>query len=81
MSAVWRTLRRLTFDDGAGGASVCAGAAANACILVNLVDVALGDCSNGAFASASATGNASVGDFVSHFVSVFKVDNVLWIMD
>ena len=63
--------RRLALDDGTGGASVGASAAADASILVNLVDVAFGDSSNGAFASASATGNAGVGNSVSHFNLVF----------
>ena len=61
----------LALDDGASGASAGAGAARDASVLVNLVDVALGDSSNGAFVDAGATGNADVGNFVSHFVFVF----------
>jgi hypothetical protein len=66
-------LRRggLALNDSASGASASAGAARNASVLVNLVDVAFADSSNGAFASASAASYASVSNFVSHFVFVF----------
>ena len=64
----------LAFDDGAGGASVGAGAAADASILVNLVDVAFGNGSNGAFASAGTASNTSVSDSVSHCFIGFRVN-------
>ena len=61
----------LTLDNSAGGASASAGTAANASILVDLVDVAFADSSDGAFIDAGAASNTDVSDFVSHFVSVF----------
>ena len=61
----WKRLS--AFLNSTSGACTCAGTAANACVFVNLVDVAFGDSSNGAFASASATSNTFVSDFVSHF--------------
>ena len=64
----------LTLDDGAGGASASAGTAANASVLVNLVDVAFADSSDGAFVDAGAASNADVSDFVSHFVSFFRIN-------
>jgi hypothetical protein len=57
----------LVLNDGSGGASVGAGAAAGALIGVNLVDVALGDCSDGALVDAGTASNTDVSDFVSHF--------------
>lgn len=65
---------RLAFDNSTRGASVGAGAAAHALISIDLVDVAFGDSSNRAFASAGTTSNASVGNFVSHFLCVFGVN-------
>ena len=69
--------RQLSLDDSAGRACVSAGAAACASIFVNFVDVAFGNCSNGAFANAGAASNANVSDFVSHFSKSFLVNNVL----
>ena len=62
---------RLALDDGASGASAGAGAARNASVLVNLVDVAFADSSNGAFVDAGAASYADVSDFVSHFFFCF----------
>ena len=62
---------RLTLDDSTGGAGASAGTAANASVLVNLVDVAFADSSDGALIDAGAASNTDVSDFVSHFVSVF----------
>jgi hypothetical protein len=70
-SLFFRICERLALNDSASGASASAGAARNASVLVNLVDVAFADSSNGAFASASAASYASVSNFVSHFVFVF----------
>ena len=61
----------LTLLDSTGGASASAGTAANASVLVNLVDVAFADSSDGALIDASTASNTDVSDFVSHFVSVF----------
>jgi hypothetical protein len=60
---------RLTLLDSASGASASAGTAANASILVDLVDVAFADSSDGALIDAGAASNTDVSDFVSHFVS------------
>ena len=67
-------VRDLTLDDGAGGASASAGTAANASVLVNLVDVAFADSSDGALVDAGAASNTNVSDFVSHFFSFFKIN-------
>ncbi len=60
----------LAFHNSASGASASAGTAANASVLVDLVDVAFADSSNGALVDAGAASNADVSDFVSHFVFV-----------
>ena len=57
----------LVFDDSTSGASVGASTAASALVGVNLVDVALGDSSNGALVDAGTASNTDVSDFVSHF--------------
>ena len=62
------SLFRLAFDDGAGGASASAGAARDASVGVDFVDVAFGDSSDGALVDAGAASNADVSDFVSHFL-------------
>lgn len=62
---------RLTLLDSTGGASASAGTAGDASVLVNLVDVAFADSSDGALIDAGAASNTDVSDFVSHFVSVF----------
>ena len=60
------SVSRLAFHNGAGGADASAGAAADASVLVDFVDVAFADSSNGAFVDAGAASNTDVGDFVSH---------------
>ena len=55
--------------NSARGANVGASAAIYANFGVNLVDFALADSARGAFVDASATGNAVVTDYVSHFSS------------
>ena len=57
---------RLTLLDSTGGAGASAGTAANASVLVNLVDVAFADSSDGALIDAGAASNTDVSDFVSH---------------
>ena len=64
----------LAFYDSTSGAGASAGAAANASVLVNLVDVAFADSSNGAFIDASAASNTDVSDFVSHFFTFFRIN-------
>ena len=61
----------LASDDGAGGAGASAGTAVDASVLVDLVDVAFADSSDGALVDAGAASNTGVSDFVSHFVFVF----------
>ena len=61
-------LQALGQADGAGGASISAGAALCALVGVDAVDIALGDCSNGAFVDAGAASNAVFANYVSHFV-------------
>ena len=58
----------LAFHNSAGGAGASAGTAANASVLVDLVDVAFADSSDGALIDAGAASNTDVSDFVSHFV-------------
>jgi hypothetical protein len=62
---------RLTLLDSTGGASASAGTAANASVLVDLVDVAFADSSDGALIDAGAASNADVSNSVSHFVFFF----------
>ncbi len=57
----------LAFNDSTSRAGASAGTAANASVLVDFVDVAFADSSNGAFVDASAASNTDVSDFVSHF--------------
>jgi hypothetical protein len=53
--------------DSAGGAGAFAGAAVDAGIGVDFVlGIAFSDSFYGAFASASAAGNAFIGDYVCH---------------
>jgi hypothetical protein len=65
----------LAFHNGAGGASASAGTAGDASVLVDFVDVAFADSSNGALVDAGAASNADVSDSVSHFVSFFRINN------
>ena len=65
---------RLTLLDSTGGASASAGTAANASVLVNLVDVAFADSSDGALIDAGAASNTDVSDFVSHFSFCFRIN-------
>ena len=72
----WRPLlsvavSRLTLLDSTGGAGASAGTAANASVLVDFVDVAFADSSDGALIDAGAASNTDVSDFVSHSVFVF----------
>lgn len=57
---------KLFGDDRALRAGVRAGAAVDADIRVNFVDVALGNCSDRAFVDASTASYAVLCDFVSH---------------
>ena len=62
----------LVFNDSIVRASASAGAATNALIWVNDVDVSLGDSANRAFVDASAASDTFVCDFVSHDSLIFK---------
>lgn len=53
-------------DDSCSRADISAGAAIDASICVDYIDIAFGDCSGRAFGLARATCNASVSNFVSH---------------
>ena len=64
---------RLAFYDSTGRAGASASAAGNASVLVNLVDVAFADSSDGALIDACAASNTDVSDFVSHFVFVLEL--------
>ena len=54
-------------DDCLGGAYRCAGAAVDAGVGVDNVDVAFRDSAHGAFGEAGAASDTFVGDYVSHF--------------
>ncbi len=54
-------------DDCLGGAYRCAGAAVDAGVGVDVVDVTFRDSANGAFGEAGAASDTFVGDYVSHF--------------
>lgn len=54
-------------DDCLGGAYRCAGAAVDAGVGVDYIDIASRDSLYRTFADAGTAGNAGVGDFVSHF--------------
>ena len=54
-------------DDCLGGAYRCAGAAVDAFVGVDHVDIACGNRLNGAFAGAGAASYTGIGNFVSHF--------------
>ena len=54
-------------DDCLGRAYRCAGAAVDAGIGVDVVDVAFRDGAHGAFGEAGAASDTFVGDYVSHF--------------
>ena len=58
----------LVFNDSIVRASASAGAATNALIWVNDVDVSLGDSANRAFVDASAASDAVITNYVSHFI-------------
>ena len=63
----------LVFDDSIVRAGASAGAATNARISVNDVDVSFGNSANWAFIDASATSDTFVCDFVSHDSLIFSV--------
>ena len=71
---------RLTLLDSASGAGASAGTAANASVLVDLVDVAFADSSDGALIDAGAASNTDVSDFVSHFVSFFRINIAIFLL-
>lgn len=62
---------QLSRADSAHRASVGTGTAIHAGIGINFIDVALGDCSSGAFACACSTCYTVVRNFVSHFIFSF----------
>ena len=67
--------------DGAGGANSLARATFDALVGVDFVDVAFGDCFNGAFGQTCAASHADVGDNVSHGWVCFRnyfTKLVLW---
>ena len=66
ISALNFSARLLAFDDSFGGATRCAGTAADAGVRIDVVDFAFADSANGAFGEASAASNALVGNNVSH---------------
>ena len=57
----------LSFDDRLAGANACAGAAVDALIGIDHIDIAGRDRFGRALADAGAAGNAGISDFVSHF--------------
>jgi len=63
-------LQGLSLLDGTHRADAGASTAVDACVRVNLVDVAGGDGANGAFINAGAASSAVFSDFVSHFIKV-----------
>ena len=54
-------------DDSFAGANLCAAAALDAGVGIDLVDIALGDSLNGAYGKTCAAGNTLVSNYVSHF--------------
>ena len=71
---------RLTLLDSTGGAGASAGTAANASVLVDLVDVAFADSYDGALIDAGAASNTDVSDFVSHFVCFFRINIAIFLL-
>lgn len=54
-------------DDRLRRTNACAGAAVDALVGIDYIDVPLRDSLYRAFADAGAAGNAGISDFVSHF--------------
>ena len=67
-SFLYASLEKQSVDvlDGTGGADIGAGAAVNAHVRVDLVDVALADSAGGALGLAGATSNTRIFNSVSH---------------
>lgn len=63
--------RALFRNDRLAGANACAGAAVDALVGIDNVDVAGRNGLDGAFADAGAAGNARISDFVSHSLEFF----------
>lgn len=59
--------RALFRNNRLAGANACAGAAVDAGVGVDYIDIASRDSLYRTFADAGTAGNAGVGDFVSHF--------------
>ena len=64
--------RRLAFRDSVARANLCAAAAVDAGVRVDVVDIALCDGVCGAYALASATCDAVVANYISHNCNSFK---------
>ena len=56
----------LTQADSTLGASVCTSATLGALVRINAVDIAFGNCANGAFVNAGATCYTVFANYVSH---------------
>jgi hypothetical protein len=56
----------LALDDGSRGADIGTGAAIDACISVDYIDIAFRDSTGRAFGLAGSASHASISDFVSH---------------
>ena len=72
-SLLWIFCLKLSLLDCSHGADAGASTAVDACVRINFVDVACGDCSNRAFIDASAASSAVLSDFVSHFYKSLSV--------
>lgn len=66
-------LKNLLFarNDGFAGTNACASAAVNACIGIDVIDVAFADSADGTFRETCAASDADVCDYVSHSSSDF----------
>lgn len=66
-------MTNLSFGDSVGGADLCAAAAADALIGIDVIDVAGSDSSYRANGLAGSTSHAVVANYVCHSSLVFKI--------